>query len=150
MGQLGVGMTAPDFAALDQHGVRRTLSELLEAGRLVLYFYPRDFTPVCTAQACTFRDSMVELAARQARVVGVSSDSVESHRAFAAKHGVDFPLLSDPDFKICDAYSGRYWLFKRTRRVTYVIDPSRKVLGVFEHELSAQKHLDDVLRLLSS
>src|SRR5581483_491580 len=110
------GMQAPEFTALDQHGVEHTLASLLAGGRLVLYFYPRDFTPVCTAQACTFRDSAAELASRGARVVGVSGDPVDSHRRFADKHGVTFPLLFDPELRICDAYGGCYWLLNRVRR----------------------------------
>jgi peroxiredoxin Q/BCP len=150
MDKLAVGMRAPDFSALDQHGTRHTLGSLLERGRLVLYFYPKDFTAVCTAQACTFRDAARELAERGVHVVGVSSDPVESHRGFAEKHGLPFPLLADPNFELCDAYGGRYPLFNRARRITYVIDTNRTILAVFRHELSARKHLTAVLAAISS
>ena len=149
MGKLSVGMAAPDFSALDQHGTRHTLGSLLAGSELVLYFYPRDFTPVCTAQACIFRDAAAQLAERGARVVGVSSDSSESHQRFAEKHGVTFPLLADPDFQLGEAYGARYWLLPRMRRMTFVIAQERTIRGIFRHELSAQKHLDDVLAVLA-
>jgi peroxiredoxin Q/BCP len=146
---LSVGDVAPDFSGEDQHGKRVSLSSLLERGKLVIYFYPKDFTPVCTAQACTFRDATSELAELGSNVVGVSGDSAESHQRFGDKHGVPFSLLPDPEHVIIKAY-GASWLFGRTRRVTYVIDTNRRILGAFHHELSAGKHLSDVKRLLQS
>ena len=146
---LAVGDTAPDFSGEDQHGKQVALGTLLERGRLVLYFYPKDFTPVCTAQACTFRDAASDLAELGTNVVGVSGDAAESHVRFGEKHRVPFSLLSDPDHRIIKAY-GATWLFGRIRRVTYVIGPDRRILGAFQHELSAAKHLSDVKRLLTS
>ncbi|HWZ89970.1 MAG TPA: peroxiredoxin [Polyangiaceae bacterium] len=145
---LAVGDTAPDFSGTDQHGKAISLAALLERGKLLIYFYPKDFTPVCTAQACTFRDASSELAALGANVVGVSGDSAESHARFAEKHSVPFWLLSDPDHRIIKAY-GASWLFGRIRRVSYVIGEGRRILGAFHHELSAAKHLNDAKRLLS-
>ena len=145
---LAVGDTAPDFSGTDQHGNMISLALLLERGKLLLYFYPKDFTPVCTAQACTFRDASSELAALGANVVGVSGDSSESHARFAEKHSVPFSLLADPDHRIIKAY-GASWLFGRIRRVSYVIGTDRRILGAFHHELSAAKHLSDARRLLS-
>ncbi|HEX3775846.1 MAG TPA: peroxiredoxin [Polyangiaceae bacterium] len=144
---LKVGSAAPDFSGTDQHGEQISLGSLLERGKLVLYFYPKDFTPVCTAQACTFRDAASDLADLGSNVVGVSGDSANSHERFGQKHKLPFSLLSDPDHRIIKAYDAT-WLFGRIRRVTYVIGADRKVLGAFHHELSAAKHLDDVKRLL--
>ena len=146
---LSVGDVAPDFSGEDQHGKRVSLSSLLERGKLVIYFYPKDFTPVCTAQACTFRDATSELAELGSNVVGVSGDTAESHQRFGSAHSVPFSLLPDPEHRIIKAY-GASWLFGRTRRVTYVIDTNRRILGAFHHELSAAKHLSDVKRLLQS
>ncbi len=87
---LSVGDTAPDFSGTDQHGNAISLGSLLERGKLVLYFYPKDFTPVCTAQACTFRDATSDLAALGTNVVGVSGDTAESHERFGQKHSVPF------------------------------------------------------------
>ena len=147
---LAVGDTAPEFEGLDQGGTKLTLSGLLEKGKVVLYFYPRDFTTVCTAQVCLFRDSDSLLSKLGAQVVGVSSDSVESHRGFAEKHQVGFRLIADPDQSIIKTYDVNRWLLGFAKRVTYVIGRDRRILGVFHHELSAQKHLDDVIRLLEA
>jgi len=129
---------------VDQNGQRHTLSDLVRDSAVVLYFYPKDFTPVCTAQACLFRDSREELAREGVNVVGVSSDDSTSHGEFAKKHGVGFPLLSDPERTIQKAYEARQVLGLFPKRVTYLIDRNKKIRGVFHHELSAQKHLDDV------
>lgn len=145
---LSVGDTAPDFSGQDQHGKTVGLGSLLERGKVLIYFYPKDFTPVCTAQACTFRDATSELSALGTNVVGVSGDSAESHQRFASKHNVPFSLLSDPDHRIIKAY-GATWLFGFIRRVSYLIGSDRRVLGAFHHELSAAKHLSDAKRLLA-
>lgn len=147
---LAVGDSAPDFEGLDQDGAQTTLGGLLEQGKLVLYFYPRDFTTVCTAQACIFRDADETLTKLGAQVVGVSSDTVDSHRRFARKHNVQFRLIADPDLTIIKAYDVNRWLLGIAKRVTYVIGRDRRILGVFHHELSAQKHLDDVRKLLET
>lgn len=147
---LAVGDRAPDFTTTDQTGAAVTLDDLVRGGVLILYFYPRDFTPVCTAQACTFRDAESELAAEGARVVGVSGDSGDSHSAFSAKHGVRFPLLSDPDKTLQKAFGARQLLGLLAKRVTYVIDQHKTVRGVFHHELSAEKHLEAVRKVLKS
>src|SRR5262245_20217653 len=127
---LAVGDVAPDFEGLDQDGAKLTLSSLLEKGKLVLYFYPRDFTTVCTMQVCLFRDSDSMLSKLGAQVVGVSSDSVESHRGFADKHEVGFRLIADPDLGIIKAYDVGRWLLGFAKRVTYVIGRDRRILGV--------------------
>ena len=147
---LKVGDLAPEFSAQDQHGKNLTLSGLLERGRLVLYFYPRDFTPVCTAQACTFRDASTELGSLSANVVGVSGDAVDSHQRFAEKHSVPFSLIADPERRIIKPYRASLPLINHTLRVTYVIDTNRRILGAFHHEFSAAKHLEDVQRVLET
>ncbi len=147
---LKVGATAPEFTAQDQHGVTLTLAGLLARGRLILYFYPKDFTPVCTAQACTFRDASTELGTLSANVVGVSGDKAESHQRFAETHGVPFSLIADPERRIIKAYGASLPILKHTLRVTYVIDTNRRILGAFHHELSAAKHLSDVKAVLEA
>jgi thioredoxin-dependent peroxiredoxin len=147
---LKVGDVAPEFSAQDQHGNTITLAGLLERGRLVLYFYPKDFTPVCTAQACTFRDASTELSSLSANVVGVSGDAIDSHRRFADQHSVSFSLIADPERRIIKPYRASLPIINHTLRVTYVIDTNRRILGAFHHELSAAKHLADVKRALQS
>src|SRR4029450_177609 len=94
------GSLAPEFELADQSGSIRTLSSLLSDGPLILYFYPADFTPGCTKEACSFRDLHQDLMKANLRVVGVSPQDVESHRKFAGKHGLSFTLLADPDKKV--------------------------------------------------
>ncbi|HEX3597054.1 MAG TPA: peroxiredoxin [Polyangiaceae bacterium] len=147
---LSVGDTAPDFEGTDQNGRRVKLDELLEKSAVVLYFYPKDFTPVCTAQACLFRDSSAELTGAGVQVIGVSGDDQSSHSRFAETHRVPYPLLSDPDKNIQKAYEARQLLGLLAKRVTYVIGRDKKIRGVFHHELSAQKHVDAVKKVLAS
>jgi peroxiredoxin Q/BCP len=147
---LSVGSAAPDFEGVDQGGTRVSLDALVKDSAIVLYFYPKDFTLVCTAQACLFRDSGEELARQGARVVGVSMDDTASHARFAEKHRVAYPLLSDPGKRIQQAYEARQLLGMLPKRVTYVIDQKKKIRGAFHHELSAQKHLDAVRAVLES
>jgi len=141
---LSIGDRAPDFEGVDQDGRRVTLDDLVKDAGIVLYFYPKDFTPVCTAQACLFRDSNAELAAAGVKVVGVSGDDQDSHARFAKKHGVTYTLLSDPEKRIQKAFEARQLLGMLAKRVTYVIGKDKKIRAVFHHELSAQKHLDAV------
>jgi peroxiredoxin Q/BCP len=123
---------------------------LIEGSAVVLYFYPKDFTPVCTAQACTFRDANAELAREGVRVVGVSEDDTASHAKFAEAHLIPYTLLSDPDRRIQKAFGARQLLGLLVKRVTYVIDQNRKIRAVYHHELSARKHLDAVRKVLGS
>ena len=93
------GTQAPEFDLVDQDGKRHTLKSLLAKGPLILYFYPADFTPGCTREACTFRDLQNDLVRARLRVVGVSPQDAESHKKFAAKHNLNFPLLADPAWR---------------------------------------------------
>jgi peroxiredoxin Q/BCP len=144
------GDEAPDFTARDQHGEERSLGELTRDSCLVLYFYPKDFTFVCTREACAFRDHFVELAEAGATVAGVSYDGVETHKRFADVHELPFPLLDDSDRALTTAYGAVGLLKLMPKRVTYVIGTDRRILGAFRHELSAQRHVDDVKKLLAN
>ena len=131
------GDLAPAFDAPDQHGVRHCLADY--AGRpVVLYFYPKDDTPGCTAQACDLRDHYARFQAAGYAVLGVSADSVASHARFAEKFELPFPLLADPDRALIDAYGvwqekknyGRtYWGLART---TFVIDVEGKIARIIK------------------
>jgi peroxiredoxin Q/BCP len=119
---LANGTRAPAFDLPDQAGKRHTLASLLENGPLILYFYPADFTPGCTKEACSFRDLHAELLKAKLRVVGVSPQDVDSHRRFAEEHGLNFPLLADPDKAVVKAYDVDGPLGFGVRRGTYLID----------------------------
>ena len=135
------GVRAPDFELSDQDGRRHTLKSLLADGPLILYFYPADFTPGCTKEACSFRDLHQELMKAKLRVVGVSPQDVDSHRAFADKHHLNFPLLADPDKTVIKAYDLDGPLGFGVRRGTYLIGRDGRIqdgvladLRIGEHE----------------
>lgn len=145
---LKVGQEAPDIEGLSVSGETVRLSSLWEKETLVLFFYPKDFTPVCTKEACLFRDSHAELAEQGVLVVGVSGDSPESHTRFASEHALPYPLLSDPERKIAQAYDLVRPLGLGVQRVTYVISKDGVIRGVLHHELRAGKHLEGVRKVL--
>lgn len=145
---LKTGDRAPDFEAVDQNDRSISLAELTKSSAVVLYFYPKDFTRVCTQQACLFRDMFEELKGRGATIVGVSVDGADTHARFSNEHGLPFSLLADPDKTIARAYDALQVLGLFTKRVTYVIDQNQIIRGVFHHELSAKKHLADVEKAL--
>jgi peroxiredoxin Q/BCP len=147
---LAVGDKAPEFTARDQNGEEHSLDELLAGQHLVLYFYPKDFTFICTREACAFRDRYQELHAAGARVAGVSFDDVETHKKFSDVHELPFPLLDDSSRRITAAYGAKGLLGIGPKRVTYVIAPDRTIRGAFHHELSAKKHVDQVKALLTN
>jgi thioredoxin-dependent peroxiredoxin len=146
------GDIAPDFTLSDQHGDAVTLSEL--RGRpVVLYFYPKADTPGCTTQACGVRDRRAEYGRAGAVVLGVSRDPVERVRAFDEKYGLGFPLLSDPDHAVAEAYGtwGEKRMYGRkhmgVQRATFVIDRDGRVAHVIP-KANPQTHDDVVLAAL--
>lgn len=142
-----VGDLAPHVELKDQHGRVRTLSEFL--GRpLVVYFYPKNNTPVCTAEACSFRDEFDAFRDMQANVVGISADSVESHAAFARARSLPFVLLSDPDGQARAAFGVPKLLGMFPGRVTYVIDHSGRVVQVVNAAFSAKRHVRDAVKAI--
>ncbi len=143
------GERAPAFSGRTAAGETVSLDDFLGSRSLVLYFYPKDGTPGCTREACSFRDGAGEIEAAGGAVVGVSMDRPDAHRRFAERHGLGFPLLSDPDGSICKAYGVARlggWLWPR--RVTFVIDPAGIVRRVIESELDIAAHLDGALAAL--
>jgi len=147
---------APDFSLLDQTDKQVSLADF--SGKwLVLYFYPKDDTPGCTIEACSFRDGRDDIAEKTgAEVVGISKDDTVSHKEFAQKHRLTFPLLSDPSGAVVEAYGawgktmyGREGILRRT----YLIDPKgivRKVYGRVTPEGHSEKVLQDLLALQST
>ena len=122
------GQAAPDFRLQDQKGAWHTLAQY-KGKWVVLYFYPKDFTPGCTTEVCTFRDDVLKLHKQGAEVLGVSLDDVKSHADFAEKYHVPFPLLSDAKQETAKAYGvlTTHLTFVYARRETFVIDPQGKV-----------------------
>ncbi len=116
----------------------------------VIYFYPKDFTPVCTKEACQFRDRRGEVAAAGAEIYGVSLDSADQHKKFAESLSLNFPLVHDPDKALCSAFGvTRMWgLLPFPKRVTFVVDGQGIVRKVIASELNADKHVDEAVQAL--
>ena len=153
MARIGVGSTAPDFRKQTQRGDTITLSQFRGDKVVVLYFYPKDETVGCTAEACAFRDHFEDFVDAGALVIGVSQDSDQSHRSFADRHRLPFLLVSDRDKRLQKAYGVPKTMGVLPGRVTYVIDQEGVVQHVFNSQLNAKKHVTealDVVRRLSA
>src|SRR5215813_7733424 len=147
-----VGQKAPDFSLLDDSGKKVKLSDF-KGKKVVLYFYPKDDTPGCTKEACNFRDGFSEIQKQGAVILGVSTDSVESHKKFKSKFDLNFPLLADTDKKIVEAYGT--WKEKSMygkkymgiERTTYIIGADGKISHMFP-KVKVSEHYDEVLEAL--
>ncbi|QRN95503.1 peroxiredoxin [Archangium violaceum] len=143
-----VGDKAPDFTLPKQDGTPANLKELLQKSAVVLYFYPKDDTPGCTKEACSFRDSYEAFKDAGAEVVGISSQSAASHEAFAAKYRLPFTLVSDEGGKVRSQYGVPSTLGLLPGRVTYVIDRDGTVRHVFNSQLNATRHVTEALNIV--
>ena len=143
-----VGDQAPDFTLPSQSGAPVRLSDRLGERVVVLYFYPKDETAGCTAEACAFRDSHEVFSEAGAEVIGVSSDSADQHAAFASRHGLPFTLLSDRGGRVRKNYGVPAVLGLIPGRVTYVIDRQGTVRHVFNSMTNIDRHVDDALAVV--
>jgi peroxiredoxin Q/BCP len=143
------GDVAPAFQGVDQNGQTVKSSDLIGKKIVLLYFYPKDFTGGCTKEACGFRDRMGDLQKDNVQVVGVSFDTADSHKAFAAKYGLGFTLLADPDGKIVDAYGTRMASMKMSSRVSFLIGLDGKIVHV-TNSGNPQKHFDEMQTAIAS
>jgi thioredoxin-dependent peroxiredoxin len=140
-----VGAAAPEFSLQDQQSKQRKLSDF-RGKWLVLYFYPKDDTPACTTEACSFRDGQALISALGAQVVGVSIDDSSSHSAFAEKHKLPFPLLADTDGSVAKRYGALsdWKVMKFAKRQTFLIDPKGIVRKAYL-DVDADTHATQVL-----
>jgi len=145
-----MGQAAPDFTAPRTGGGEFRLSDLKRKSAVVLFFYPKDETPGCTAEACAFRDSYEIFVDAGAEVVGVSGDSVESHERFADNHELPFVLISDKGGAIRRLYGVKATLGIWPGRVTFVIDKEGIVRHVFSSQTDAVRHVEESLRTVTS
>jgi len=146
---LKIGEKAPDFELLDQFGEAHKLSDYL-GKKVILYFYPKDNTPGCTTEACNFRDNYAVFRANELQILGVSADSIKSHKAFQEKYALPFILLADTDHAVSEAYG--VWALKKMMgreyygilRTTYVIDEEGKIVGVYE-KVKPDEHAQEII-----
>lgn len=148
-GKVQVDDSAPDFTLPDQSGTPVSLGDVLNKKHIVLFFYPKNNTSICTAEALAFRDSYKVFKEAGAEVIGVSSDSVESHQQFATEHQLPFMLLSDVGGVIRKRY-GVPTAFGLPGRVTYIIDRRGIVRHIFFSQYTSQRHVDEALETLQS
>jgi len=142
---LGKGDIAPDFASIDCQGRPFRLSEHRGHRKVVLFFFPRAFTPACTIEIRNFRDHQAAIEAHNAVLVGVSVDRFERQCEFAKSEKIDFHLLGDESRAISEKYGVVWPVLKIDRRATFVIDEAGRIEDVIHHEVQVFKHLDDVL-----
>lgn len=148
--KIGVGSVAPDFRLRSQSGAEVSLASFRGSKRVVLFFYPKDETPGCTAEACSFRDEYDAFVEAGAEVIGISADSAESHASFASHHRLQMTLLSDPGGKVASSYGVNKSLFGLLPgRVTFVIDREGVVRHVFNSQIRATTHVREALSALS-
>jgi thioredoxin-dependent peroxiredoxin len=145
---LKTGERAPEFTLPDDTGKDRSLTDFLNAGATVLYFYPSDFTPGCTRQACALRDLQSELKNASLRVVGISPQSPETHAKFRSKYELPFALLSDQHKAVIKMYGVNGPLGFGVRRATYLIDGSRRIRDAVMADFGIGRHVDFVRKAI--
>jgi len=146
-GEIAEGMKAPAFEARDHHGALIRLADLQGKSMVVLYFYPKDDTPGCTAEACSLRDGFAAIQAAGAVILGVSADTTQSHKAFAEKFHLPFSILADPDKRIIEAYGVKMPLIGIAKRTTVLID-RQGVIRKIIRDVRTKDHDQQVLALL--
>tara|TARA_R110002020_G_scaffold256703_1_gene470372 strand:- start:1180 stop:1629 length:450 start_codon:yes stop_codon:yes gene_type:complete len=145
---LKTGSTAPEFTLACTGINNLNTSKDLKGKAFVLYIYPKDFTKVCTAEACEFRDQFEAFRNLDIPVYGLSRDDIESHNKFKKEHRLPFELLSDPTGKVCKSYDALVPLIKIPKRITYLIDQDHKIAAVFSDMFESKGHIDAMLKSL--
>jgi peroxiredoxin Q/BCP len=149
MNEIKIGSNIPSFTLPDQNGNLFDITSVLGKKNLVIYFYPKDDSPGCTAQACSFRDQFEVFKEADAVIIGISGQSVKSHKEFALKHRLTFILLSDEGNKIRKQFGvPTNFLGLLPGRVTYIADKTGKVIYIFNSQTQATQHVDEALKIL--
>lgn len=147
MKKIQIGDTVPTFSLLDQNGKMIKIDSTLGKS-MIIYFYPKDDTPGCTKEACKFRDEYENFTDLGAMVIGISADSVESHKNFEEKYNLPFTLLADTENNVRKLFGVPNNLFVIPGRVTYVVNNQGIVVHVFNSQLGAEKHISESLKKL--
>lgn len=150
MGKIGVGSTIPSFSLKDQNGNVFEIDSVKGKKNLVIYFYPKDDSPGCTKEACSFRDQFEVFREADALIIGISAQSVESHLEFSKKHRLNYTLLSDQSNRVRKLFHVPANLFGLiSGRVTYIVNKKGQVVFVFNSQINAEKHVEEALRILN-
>lgn len=144
-----IGDKCPYFSLLDQNGEMVAIKEIIGEKNIVIYFYPKDNTWGCTKQACSFRDSFQDFIDLGCEVIGISTDSVDSHKMFSTKYNLNFKILSDVDDEVREKFGVPKSLFGIIKgRVTYIIDKKGNVAWIFNSQLNAEGHISKSIEVL--
>ncbi|MGB9601766.1 MAG: peroxiredoxin [Verrucomicrobiia bacterium] len=146
---LKVGDVAPEFEAKDQNGNVWKLSDYIGKKNVLIYFYPKDNTPGCTKEACAFRDNIGNFKSAEVEVVGVSMDTIESHKRFISQHNLNFTLLSDVEGKVVEKYGTRMPGKNMARRVSFLINKEGKIVHITDNP-DAQVHIDEIKKAINN
>ncbi|MFW6259789.1 MAG: peroxiredoxin [Tangfeifania sp.] len=149
MAKIEKGDKLPEFSLPDQNGLMRDMKDFIGKSNIVLFFYPKNDTPGCTREACAFRDHYDDFADAGAEVFGISGQSVKSHKKFAEKHNLNYPILSDQGNKVRKMFGVPSGLFGLVPgRVTYIADQSGKVIYIFDSQTNVEQHVKKALEVL--
>ncbi len=143
---LKVGEEAPHFSLLDQNGNSVSFLDFRGKKNLVIFFYPKDNTPGCTSESCSFRDNYAGFCALNTQVLGISDDSVQSHEWFAAEHRLPYPVLSDEGGKVRKSFGLNRFLGILPPRASFVIDQKGIICHVFSSQVQISRHIDETLQ----
>lgn len=144
MSKLNVNDIAPDFELPSTSGSNFRLSRDAENQPVILFFYPKDFTPGCTQEACSFRDSYEQFTYQGILVVGISQDSMKQHLKFKEKHSLPYDLLSDPNGNVAGKYGARIPIIGANKRVTFLLDKNHKIKHICSNLFGISKHIDSM------
>lgn len=147
---LKTGKKAPDFTLPSTSGKNFSLYKDCKGKACIIYFYPKDFTKVCTAEACDFRDQFAAFRDLDIPVLGISRDDMATHLRFKKEYKLPFELLSDEKGNVCNAYDALIPLIRVPKRITYFIDQDHIIQGVFSDMFESKKHVEEMIKMLNS
>jgi len=142
---LKINQKAPDFTLKDDQGRLFSLHQAMKRQPFILYFYPKNFTPGCTKEACEFRDHFSVFKNKDIEVLGISQDTVSSHQKFKKEHNLPFKLLADVNGKVSRLYKATVPIVGMTRRISYLIDDQMVIKAIYENMFGAEKHIDEMI-----
>lgn len=146
-----VGDKVPSFILPDQHGTPFDIKDYVGKTAMVIYFYPKDDTPGCTKEACSFRDSYENFTDKNIKVIGISSDDVESHKNFADKYNLPFTLLADTESKVRNLFGVKSTMLGLIPgRVTYVIDKAGEIIFIYDSQFKAERHIEESIKAINA